>query len=202
MLMDSSSDKIDKNFDNESFVLKHNVNIVTWIYLFNGMLLCFIMNLYVPFGIPFDPKRYYKDGDCAMMLRRPSLLYHELMGLEYTDVDIADFEKMLERIYGREIHRVQDVGFQGMPELMRDGLFGMMRMEHHDDVVLDLDAPGTIQFQLGGARRRLKNLRDWSGEKEVSLFLLLGLHTEEGRWSHPSFARKWSSESDEDDRTL
>ncbi|GJX54662.1 hypothetical protein Tco_0283031 [Tanacetum coccineum] len=85
----------------------------------------------------------------------------EQKGLEYTDVDIADFEKMLERIYGREIHRVQDVGFQGMPELMRDGLFGMMRMEHHDDVgvvvftMLDLDAPGTIQFQLGGARRRL-----------------------------------------------
>ncbi|GKD30548.1 hypothetical protein Tco_1241326, partial [Tanacetum coccineum] len=23
------------------------------------------------FGIPFDPKRYYKDGDCARKLRRP-----------------------------------------------------------------------------------------------------------------------------------
>ncbi|GJY76312.1 hypothetical protein Tco_0481428 [Tanacetum coccineum] len=28
-------------------------------------------NLYMPFGIPFDPKRYYKDGDCARMLRSP-----------------------------------------------------------------------------------------------------------------------------------
>ncbi|GJT56740.1 hypothetical protein Tco_0991794 [Tanacetum coccineum] len=72
MLTDTSRDKIDKIFDEESFVLELNVNIVTWIYPFNGMLLCFIMNLYVPFGIPFDPKRYYKDGDCAMMLRRPS----------------------------------------------------------------------------------------------------------------------------------
>ncbi|GKG52966.1 hypothetical protein Tco_0550078, partial [Tanacetum coccineum] len=26
-------------------------------------------------------------------------------GLEYTDVDIADFEERLERIYGRGIHR-------------------------------------------------------------------------------------------------
>ncbi|GJT53892.1 hypothetical protein Tco_0988946 [Tanacetum coccineum] len=31
-------------------------------------------DLYVPFGIPFDPKRYYKDGDCARMLRRPRIL--------------------------------------------------------------------------------------------------------------------------------
>ncbi|GJW39978.1 homeodomain-like protein [Tanacetum coccineum] len=73
MLMDLSSDKIDKIFDKESFFLELNVNIVTWIYLFNGMLLCFIMNLYVPFGIPFDLKRYYKDDDCAIMLRRPSV---------------------------------------------------------------------------------------------------------------------------------
>ncbi|GJZ98989.1 hypothetical protein Tco_0671540 [Tanacetum coccineum] len=58
--------------------------------------------------------------------------------------------------------RVQVVDFQGMPELMRDGLFARMVMDHRDDagvvflstvrfkeVFLDLDAPGTIQFQLG-----------------------------------------------------
>ncbi|GJT94365.1 hypothetical protein Tco_1089883 [Tanacetum coccineum] len=107
MLMETSHDKIDKIFDEESFVLELNVNIVTWIYLFNGMLLCFIMNLYVSFGIPFDPKRYYKDGDCAIMLRRPRSIRHmaplppreqrhpflRYQGLEYTDADIADFEK-------------------------------------------------------------------------------------------------------------
>ncbi|GKC90613.1 hypothetical protein Tco_1151262, partial [Tanacetum coccineum] len=78
MLMETSRDKIDKIFDEESFVLELNVNIVTWIYLFNGMLLCFIMNLYVPFGIPFDPKRYYKDGDCTLMLRRPRYVFFAL----------------------------------------------------------------------------------------------------------------------------
>ncbi|GJS04370.1 hypothetical protein Tco_0320878 [Tanacetum coccineum] len=71
MLTDTSRDKTYKIFDEESFVLELNVNILTWIYLFNGMLLYFIMNLYVPFGIPFNPKRYYKDGDCSLMLRRP-----------------------------------------------------------------------------------------------------------------------------------
>ncbi|GKF52841.1 hypothetical protein Tco_0159751, partial [Tanacetum coccineum] len=54
-------------------------------------------------------------------------------GLEYTDADIADFEERLERIYSREIHRVKVVDFQGMPELMRDGLFARMVMEHRDD---------------------------------------------------------------------
>ncbi|GJR60174.1 hypothetical protein Tco_1502336 [Tanacetum coccineum] len=29
------------------------------------------MNLYLPFGIPFDPKRYYKDGVHKKILRRP-----------------------------------------------------------------------------------------------------------------------------------
>ncbi|GKE49788.1 hypothetical protein Tco_1481046, partial [Tanacetum coccineum] len=45
------------------------------------MLLYFIMNLYVPFGIPFDPKRYYKDGDRAIMSQRPRLIFIRLMAL-------------------------------------------------------------------------------------------------------------------------
>ncbi|GJR97190.1 hypothetical protein Tco_0269364 [Tanacetum coccineum] len=54
-------------------------------------------------------------------------------GLEYTDADIADFESRLERIYTREIHRVHVVDFQGMPEILRDGLFARMAMEHRDE---------------------------------------------------------------------
>ncbi|GKC67839.1 hypothetical protein Tco_1100437 [Tanacetum coccineum] len=67
----------------KSFVMELNVNIVAWNYLVNGMLFNLIKNLYVPFGIPFDPKRYYKDGDCARMLRSPRdpmlRLYHRLI---------------------------------------------------------------------------------------------------------------------------
>ncbi|GJW23551.1 hypothetical protein Tco_0034173 [Tanacetum coccineum] len=113
-------------------------------------------------------------------------LFLRYQGLEYTDADIADFEKRLERIYSREIHRVQVVDFQGMPELMRDGLFAKMVMKHRDDagvvVLLDLDAPDTIQFQLGGARRRLS----WR-----QFILALGLHTGEEMESL-GFARYWS----------
>ncbi|GKF69316.1 hypothetical protein Tco_0202373, partial [Tanacetum coccineum] len=67
-------------------------------------------------------------------------------GLEYTDLDIADFESRLERIYTREIHRVQVMDFQGMLELLRDGLFARMVMEHYDEA-------GVVVFTSQGWRR-------------------------------------------------
>ncbi|GKE98095.1 hypothetical protein Tco_0021446, partial [Tanacetum coccineum] len=54
-------------------------------------------------------------------------------GLEYTDLDIADFESTLERIYTREIHRLLVLDFLGMLDLLRDSLFSRMTMEHHDE---------------------------------------------------------------------
>ncbi|GKE24525.1 hypothetical protein Tco_1436037, partial [Tanacetum coccineum] len=69
----ASHDKINKIFNVESFIMKLNVNIVVWNYIVNEMLLNLIKNLYVPFGIPFDLKRYYKDGDYARMLWRPRI---------------------------------------------------------------------------------------------------------------------------------
>ncbi|GKC57076.1 hypothetical protein Tco_1084674 [Tanacetum coccineum] len=73
-LLEESHDKINKVFIMRSFVMELNVNVVAWNHLVNGMLFNLIKNLYVPFGIPFDPKRYYKDGDYARMLRRPRFL--------------------------------------------------------------------------------------------------------------------------------
>ncbi|GKA61976.1 hypothetical protein Tco_0761495 [Tanacetum coccineum] len=61
-LSETSHDKITKTFRTGSFDLYLKVNIVIWNYYVNGMLLFLVINLYVPFGIPFDPKRYYKDG--------------------------------------------------------------------------------------------------------------------------------------------
>ncbi|GKC36346.1 hypothetical protein Tco_1048730 [Tanacetum coccineum] len=70
-LLEESHNKIHKVFIMKSFVMELNVNILAWNYLVNEMLFNLIKNLYVSFGIPFDPKRYYKDGDCTRMLRRP-----------------------------------------------------------------------------------------------------------------------------------
>ncbi|GJV45934.1 hypothetical protein Tco_1430470 [Tanacetum coccineum] len=94
-LLKESHDKIRKVFIMGSFIMGLNVNIMAWNHFVNGMLFNLIKNLYVPFGIPFDPKWYYKDGDCARMLRMPRHQYLRYEGLQYTDADIADFETRL-----------------------------------------------------------------------------------------------------------
>nr|GEX51398.1 alpha/beta hydrolases superfamily protein [Tanacetum cinerariifolium] len=66
-----------------------------------------IKNFYVPFGILFDPKRYYKDGDCTKMLRRPSDQRHRYLrfeGLQYTKSDITDFETSRMLMEHRDAH--------------------------------------------------------------------------------------------------
>ncbi|GJW43550.1 hypothetical protein Tco_0072349 [Tanacetum coccineum] len=62
-LLKTSHDKSNKFFKAETFIKELNVNIMTWNHLNKGMSFIFIIkNLYVPFGIPFDPKLFYKDG--------------------------------------------------------------------------------------------------------------------------------------------
>ncbi|GJV88512.1 hypothetical protein Tco_1532450 [Tanacetum coccineum] len=62
-LLETSHDTSNKFFKTETFIKNLNVNIMTCNYLSNGMSFIFLIkNLYVPFGIPFDPKLFYKDG--------------------------------------------------------------------------------------------------------------------------------------------
>nr|GEU55765.1 hypothetical protein [Tanacetum cinerariifolium] len=76
-LIEESHDKINKVFIMQSFVMELIVNIMAWNYLVNRMLFNLIKNLYVSFGIPFNPKWYYKDGDCTRMLQRLSMMLME-----------------------------------------------------------------------------------------------------------------------------
>ncbi|GKB11472.1 hypothetical protein Tco_0845395 [Tanacetum coccineum] len=85
-LLEASHDKINKVFIMEDFIIELNVNIVAWNYLINGMLFNLIKNLYVLFGISFDPKRYYKDGVYTRMLQRPSFLM--LFGVTVALIDV------------------------------------------------------------------------------------------------------------------
>ncbi|GJX43318.1 hypothetical protein Tco_0259994 [Tanacetum coccineum] len=62
-LLETSHDTSNKFFKTETFIKELNVNIMTWNHLNKGMSFIFLIkNLYVPFGIPFDPKLFYKDG--------------------------------------------------------------------------------------------------------------------------------------------
>ncbi|GJX52771.1 hypothetical protein Tco_0281140 [Tanacetum coccineum] len=137
-LLKASHDKINKIFIMERFVMELDVNIMAWNYLNNVMLLNLIKNLYVPFSIPFDPKRYYKDDVYTRILRRPKSPY----GVSYLNTPSAqsakNFEMKLGKIYKREVHRVQVFNFGGLTDLMAEELSGRMLMEHRDPRMLRL----------------------------------------------------------------
>ncbi|GJR90730.1 hypothetical protein Tco_0214741 [Tanacetum coccineum] len=62
-LLETSHDTSNKFFKTKTFVKELNVNIMACNYLNKGMSFIFLIkNLYVPFGILFDPKLLYKDG--------------------------------------------------------------------------------------------------------------------------------------------
>ncbi|GKC15380.1 hypothetical protein Tco_1012162 [Tanacetum coccineum] len=113
-ILETSHDRINKIFNVESFIMELNVNITTWNYLNNRMLLNLIKNLYG--SPPRDQRNQY--------------LIFEVLG--YTDAGIIDFKERLGRIYDRKIHRVQVFDFWGLTALMAEGLNGRMLMEHRD----------------------------------------------------------------------
>ncbi|GJY90988.1 hypothetical protein Tco_0506184 [Tanacetum coccineum] len=61
-LLEASHDTSNKFFKTETFIKGLNFNIITWNHLNKGMSFIFLIkNLYMPFGIPFDSKLFYKD---------------------------------------------------------------------------------------------------------------------------------------------
>ncbi|GKB69371.1 hypothetical protein Tco_0930783 [Tanacetum coccineum] len=170
-LLKESHDKIRKVFIMGSFIMGLNVNIVAQNHFVHGMLFNLIKNLYVPFGIPFDTKRYYNDGDCARMLRRPSVSNLDMVPLPprdqrhiwlryqvegYTEEIVHDFEQRLEMIFGRA-------------PLVQEFLLEFFSTCRIGDE-MGLDVTGTLCFQLGGARRSMI----WR-----QFILALGLYTAE-----------------------
>ncbi|GJT03415.1 hypothetical protein Tco_0824584 [Tanacetum coccineum] len=153
ILLKGSHDKISKVFIMRSFIMELNVKIVAWNHLVNGMLFNLVKNLYVPFGIPFDSKRYYKEGDYTRILRRPREIRH-MAALPPHD------------------QRHLWLRYQGLTPDMRQDLAKRMRMVYtgddgQEDFILEffstcriedemrLDVAGTLCFQLGGASERL-----------------------------------------------
>ncbi|GKD16563.1 hypothetical protein Tco_1205721, partial [Tanacetum coccineum] len=96
-------------------------------------------------------------------------------GLEYSDADITDFEARLARIHRREgvslfTSRAWRKLFDIRGPLVYELILEFYSTFRFGQVILDLDTPGTLQFQLGGARRRMS----WR-----EFILALGLHTNE-----------------------
>ncbi|GKB94441.1 hypothetical protein Tco_0980578 [Tanacetum coccineum] len=101
-------------------------------YLDNWMPLNLVKNLYVPFGISFDPKRYYKDDVHTRILRRP-------------------------RDEGQELftsHAWRRL-FEIRAPLVREFILEFRSTCRMSDTEMGLDVADTLCFQLGGVRRRM-----------------------------------------------
>ncbi|GKC96724.1 hypothetical protein Tco_1162166 [Tanacetum coccineum] len=166
----TNHDKINKVFSENFFIITLNANIVDWNYLNSWMPLNLIKNLYVPFGIPFDPKRYYKDGADTRILRRPSID----KALGQTDMEPLPSRdqrypwlRYYVKGYGEDIVHC----YKQRLETIWGKTLGVMV-----EVMVYIEDEGTKGFllvcvkELLGARRRMT----WR-----QFILALGLHTEE-----------------------
>ncbi|GKA42119.1 hypothetical protein Tco_0734779 [Tanacetum coccineum] len=91
-----------------------------WNYYINEMLFFLIINVYVSYGIPFDPKRYYKDGSHTSIAKAKIE--------EYTEEIRRSYEQRLETIWNRPVNRVHVLDFEGLTAEMRQDLAVRLRM--------------------------------------------------------------------------
>ncbi|GKD06873.1 hypothetical protein Tco_1186558 [Tanacetum coccineum] len=182
-LLEESHDKINKVFVMRSFVMELKVNIMAWNNLVNGMLFNLIKNLYVPFGIPFDPKRYYKDGDCARMLRTPrSYVLIPIRRIDfylYGVLTILIFIRHMVPLPPRDQTRVASLSGFGRED--KDGVYTRVLQACRIGDEMGLDMAGTLCIQLGGTRRSMT----WR-----QFILALGLHTAE-EMAEDEFGAYW-----------
>ncbi|GJX01549.1 hypothetical protein Tco_0185462 [Tanacetum coccineum] len=154
VFFETNHDKTIKTFEKFSFVI--NLNIVIWSYY--GMLLFLIINLYVPYGIPFDPKRYYKDGSHTNVAEAKIWHHYPLLIKGTHGLDMRS----------RDIPRRRLFGIHG--PLVREFILEFLSTCRMSDTKMGLDVADMLCFQLGGAKRRMT----WR-----QFILALGLHTEQ-----------------------
>ncbi|GJS61463.1 hypothetical protein Tco_0656247 [Tanacetum coccineum] len=128
-----------------------------------GMLPLLIINLYVSYRIPFDPKRYYKDGSHTNVAEAK-------ISLDPVEHDMAPLTAVEQRHpwlrYKVEGYTPGSGGEATCSRFILDFL-STYRM---NDTEMGLVVVDTLCFQLGGARRRMT----WR-----QFILALGLHTKQ-----------------------
>ncbi|GJX11343.1 hypothetical protein Tco_0201202 [Tanacetum coccineum] len=166
VLSETSHDKIIKTFRRGSFVINLKVNIVIWNCYVNGMLFFLIINLYVLFVIPFDPKRYYKDGSHtkiaeAKIWHHYPLLIRDTLGsdtrlrdtLRVLYVDLAVRLRMVYTGEGQHVfvsHAWRRL-FGILAPLVREFILEFLSTCRMSDTEMGLDVADTLCFQLGEA---------------------------------------------------
>ncbi|GJU74887.1 hypothetical protein Tco_1266292 [Tanacetum coccineum] len=156
-----------------------------------------IVNKEIDFRISFDES---DDEDYTVIYDANSFSYKMISVNNLKTNSENDYEKVMPSIPSPEpainmaplppreqrhrFLRVSVFDFGGLPDLMFEGLTARLTMEHRDEfgALLDLDTPRVLQFQLGGARRRMS----WR-----EFIVTLGLHTEE-EMQTPGFGVYWA----------
>ncbi|GJS68941.1 hypothetical protein Tco_0683506 [Tanacetum coccineum] len=100
-----------------------------------------VKNLYVPFGIPSDPKRYYKDGVYTRILQRPWRHLYTIstycLKRRIEQFPIRHMAPLPPRDqihpWLRSVNRVHVLDFAGLTKEMRPTLAGRLRMVYTRD---------------------------------------------------------------------
>ncbi|GJW02257.1 reverse transcriptase domain-containing protein [Tanacetum coccineum] len=95
-------------------------------------------------------------ANMALLPRDQRHQYRRFEGLEYTDADFYDFEERLGRIYSIRIHRMLVLDFESLPTIMS---------ERFSEAIMDIDAEGMLQFQLGGVETDIKEKDEKRSQK-------------------------------------
>ncbi|GJS67177.1 hypothetical protein Tco_0681741 [Tanacetum coccineum] len=176
-----------------------------------GMLLFLIINLYVSYRIPFDPKRYYKDGSHTNVAEAKMLdpVEHDMAPLTAVEQRhpwlrykvegyTPDFEGLIPKmrqdlavrlrmVYSREGQQVFVIHawrrlFGIRGPLVREFILDFLSTYRMNDTEMGLVVVDTLCFQLGGARRRMT----WR-----QFILALGLHTKQ-EMAEAGFGAYWA----------
>ncbi|GJU67348.1 hypothetical protein Tco_1253607 [Tanacetum coccineum] len=107
-----------------------------------------IDNLYVPFGIPFSPKRYYKDGVHTRILWRPRYQVER-----YTKDIMHNNEQRLKMIFGRSVN--QRRLFEIRAPLVREFILEFLSTCRMSDTEMGLDVADTFISGRGQAPEKV-----------------------------------------------
>ncbi|GJU13973.1 hypothetical protein Tco_1136369 [Tanacetum coccineum] len=175
--IDTQSHEFDEDFETNHDIHREPSNMEDYLIIIKvviqkrfheGMPLVFIIkNLYVPFGIPFEPKRFYKDGVCMRKNYEGQVLTEKMdqavmarLRIDYTGDDghVVFTSHAWKRM------------FEVCSSLIRELMLEFFNTCRFTDIELRLEVAATFCFQLGGVRRQMS----WR-----EFILALGLHTAE-----------------------
>ncbi|GJY42828.1 hypothetical protein Tco_0431041 [Tanacetum coccineum] len=177
-LLETNHDTSNKFFKTEIFIKNLNVNIMTCNHLSNGMSFIFlIMNLYVPFGIPFNPKLFNKDEIYCGMSNLKTFCKQKVLAGDYPECNLSYcYRVCLPRL---SIRRIQTPWIRRIDLL--DVIQSLRRIHYTNTAYTGINTaypgePSERNDNVGGVFINLEISKCWSLEIPRRLFNTLFAH--------------------------